>query len=288
MEIIQQLIINSLITGSIYALIALSFNLIYRTAKFFNLAHGVMATIGGYTTFFLSIKLGWSVSAGIFLGIIFAGFCGYLSEKIIFLPLRKKKASRMVPVVASLGIFTAIPAIVSILFSTEFQTLYNSSTEEKIYNILGGVITQTQIIIIFIAILVTAIIGIILKFTVFGKSIRAISDDEEVSKIIGIHTDKIIGRVFFFSSSIAGLAGILYGFDVGIEPTMGLRLILLGIVACIIGGINSITGSILGAFLIGFGENLGVWFLPGGWKDAIAYALLILFLIFKPNGIIKE
>ncbi len=129
---------------------------------------------------------------------------------------------------------------------------------------------------------------LLFKFTIFGKAIKAISDDEEVARIIGINTNKIIGYVFFIGSAIAGLSGILMGFDTGIEPTMGMSLLLKGVIASIIGGVGNIYGGVLGAFLLGFVENFGIWKISGEWKDAIAFAILILFLLFRPQGILKK
>lgn len=131
-------------------------------------------------------------------------------------------------------------------------------------------------------------IGLVFKFTLFGKAVKAVGDDEEVSKIVGINTSKIIGRVFFIGSAIAGLAGILVGYDTGIEPTMGLSLLLKGVIASIIGGIGNVYGGVLGAFLLGFIENFGIWKISGEWKDAIAFGVLIIFLLFRPQGILKK
>jgi branched-chain amino acid transport system permease protein len=131
-------------------------------------------------------------------------------------------------------------------------------------------------------------IGLIFRYTIFGKAVKAIGDDEEVSKIVGINTEKIIGWVFFIGSAIGGLAGILIGFDTGIEPTMGLSLLLKGVIACIIGGIGNVYGGVLGAFLLAFIENFGIWQISGEWKDAIAFIVLILFLLFRPRGILRK
>jgi len=132
------------------------------------------------------------------------------------------------------------------------------------------------------------VLGLVLKKTMFGKAVSAVADDEEVAKIVGINTNKIIGMVFFIGSMIAGLAGIFVGFDTGIEPTMGMSLLLKGVIASIIGGIGNIYGGVLGAFLLGFVENFGIWKISGEWKDAIAFGLLIIFLLFRPSGILKK
>ncbi len=288
MDIVPQLVMNSIIAGAVYTLIALGFNLIYGATRFFNLAHGVMAAIGGYAVFYFAKTLGWNLYLSIAIGIIIAGLIGYLMDKIVYRPLRKRKASNMVLLVASLGAFTAIQAIIAILFTSQFQTLSRNTGGQKIYEIAGGVITQTQLIILICGIAIMAGLALLLKYAMFGKAIRAISDDEEVAKIVGINTNKIIGYVFFMGSAIAGLAGILVGFDTGIEPTMGMGLLLKGVIASIIGGIGNIYGGVLGAFLLGFVENFGIWKISGEWKDAIAFGLLIIFLLFRPQGIIKK
>ncbi len=290
MDIIPQLILNSIIAGSIYALIALGFNLIYGATKFFNLSHGVMAAIGGYSVFYFAKTLGWNLPLSIVVGVgvLLAGLIGYALDKLVYLPLRKRKASKMVLLVASLGLFTAIQAIIAILFTSQFQTLSQNISGQRIYEIFGGVITQTQLTILISAIAITVGLILLLKYTMFGKAIKAVSDDEEVSKIVGINTNKIISYVFFIGSAIAGLGGILVGFDTGIEPTMGFALLLKGVIAAIIGGVGSIYGALIGAFLLGFVENFGIWQISGEWKDAIAFVLLILFLIFRPRGIMNK
>ncbi len=288
MDIVPQLILNSIIAGAIYSLIALGFNLIYGATKFFNLAHGVMAAIGGYAVFYFAKTLGWDLWLAVVIGILLAGLVGWALDRLVYLPLRKRKASTMVLLVASLGVFTALQAIIAILFSSQFQTLSRNIGGQKIYEIAGGIITQTQVVILASAIAIMVALALLFKYTMFGKAVKAVSDDEEVSKIVGINTNKIIGYVFFIGSAIAGLGGILVGFDTGIEPTMGLSLLLKGVIASIIGGIGSIYGAVLGAFLLGFAENFGIWKISGEWKDAIAFALLIIFLIFRPKGIIRR
>lgn len=284
MNILPQLVINSIIAGSIYSLIALGFNLTYGTAKFFNLAHGVLATIGGYVVFYLSNTFNIPIILSVVIGSLFAGISGYLIDKVLFRQLRKRKASGMVFLVASLGMMTALQAVIAIIFTSQFQVLQSAST--KVYEIFGGVITQVQLLILILAILIMLSLAILLKLTRFGKAIRAVSDNEDVAKIVGINTNNIISKVFFIGSTIAGLSGILVGFDTGLEPAMGMSLLLKGVIASIIGGIGNIYGGVLGAFLLGFVENFSIWKISGEWKDAISFGLLLIFLLFRPQGII--
>jgi branched-chain amino acid transport system permease protein len=288
MEVFVQLVINSLITGAIYVLIALSFNFIYGATKFFNLAHGSIAAVGGYAVFLLAHILGLSMALSVILGVIIAGLVGFGLEKIVYLPLRRKKATTLILLVASLGVMTVIQALIQIGFGSQFRTLSDITKLQPIYEIFNGVITQTQLILIATSIIVTIGLIIFVNKTLFGKAVKAISDDEEVAKIVGINTNKIIGIVFFIGSAVVGLAGILLGFDIGIEPFMALKFLLKGIIAAVVGGIGSLYGAVLGGLLLSFTENFGIWKISAEWKDTIAFLLLIIFLIFRPRGIMNK
>lgn len=287
-SIIPQLIVNSIIAGSIYSLVALGFNLIFGATKFFNLAHGVVVTIGGYAVFFLAKQLGLDPLLAIVIAVLFCGVVGWIMEKAVFRPMRDKKASGMIMLVASLGLLTAIQAVVAILFTSQFQTLSQNVGTTRIYEIGGGIITQVQLVILITALVIMGLLAFVIKKTKFGKAVQAIGDDIEVAKIVGINTNAVIAKVFFIGSAIAGIAGIAVGFDTGIEPVMGMNILLKGVIASIIGGVGSVSGGVFGAFLLGFVENFGIWKISGEWKDAIAFALLIIFLVFRPGGIFKK
>jgi len=288
MDIVIQLILNSIIAGAIYALVALGFNLIYGTVKFFDLGYGALTAVGAYGVFWMGKMLGLSPWLAIPFGILASGLVGFIVYRLVYVPLRRRQASSMVLLVASLGVFTMVQALVAILFTSQFQTLSTSIGTQPIYHIFGGVITQIQVIILVTGVVIMLGLGLVLKKTMFGKAIKAIGDNEEVAKIVGINTSKVIGGVFFIGSAIAGIAGLLQGYDTGIEPTMGLALLLKGVIASIIGGIGNVYGGVLGAFLLGFVENFGIWKISGEWKDAIAFGLLIIFLLFRPQGILGK
>jgi len=304
MDIVPQLIANSIIAAAIYALVAIGFNFIYGATKFFNLAHGVIAAIGGYGVYYFANELGWSLWVAIPLAITIAALVGWLLDLFIYKPLRARKASQMVLLVASLGAFTCLQAFLAIIFTSQFQTLSSNSGDVSTYDISApfhalfgsmgfdfsgtAIVTQVQLIMIVSVIVIMLALGIFLKKSLFGKAVEAISDDEAVAKIVGINTEKVVGRVFIIGSAIAGLAGILVGFDTGLEPTMSMSLLLKGVIASIIGGIGGVYGAVLGALLLGFVENFGIWQISGEWKDAIAFGLLIIFLLFKPEGILRR
>ncbi len=288
MDILPQLILNSIIAGAIYSMITLGFNLIFSTVKFFDLGYGALTAVGGYVVYYFSKMLGLNLILSVILGVLVAGLIGYLINRFVYSKLTNRKASGMVLLVASLGVLTALQAVIAILFTSQFQTLLPNSGTQRVYEIFGGVITEIQVIIFALGLIIMLGLVLLLNKTRFGKAVKAISDDEEVAKIVGINTKKVIGKVFFIGSGIAGLAGILVGFDTGIEPTMGLSLLLKGVIASIIGGIGNVYGGVLGAFFLGFVENFGIWKISGEWKDAIAFGVLILFLLFRPNGILRK
>lgn len=286
MGILPQLILNSIIAGAIYSMVALGFNLIYSTVKFFDLSYGVLTAVGGYAVFYLYKLNDWPLWAAVPVALVLAGLVAWLFNKLVYQRLRARRASTMVQLVASLGLFTAAQAVIAIIFSSQFQTL--SAGGSQVYRVWGGAITQVQLVILLASLAVMLGLALFLKYTRSGRAIRAVGDDEEVARVVGINTNKIISIVFLLAGAIGGLAGVLVGFDTGIEPTMGMNLLLKGVIASIVGGIGNVYGGVLGAFILGTVENFGIWQISGEWKDAIAFGLLIIFLIFRPQGLLKK
>ncbi|MFA6376587.1 MAG: branched-chain amino acid ABC transporter permease [Candidatus Paceibacterota bacterium] len=282
------IIINSIIASAIYGWIALGFNLIYGVTKFFNLAHGAMVVISGYAFLWFSRMPDADLFYSVFASVAIAGFIGWLVDRFIYCPLRKKKASNMVFLVSSLGVLVAIQSLAAIVFTNQFRLLGLDMEILPTIQIYDYRITEIQLVIITTMLLIAFGLGIFLRHTLFGKAVRAINDDEEVAKMVGIDTERIIGQVFFVGSAIAGLAGILIGFDTGIDPAMGMGLLFKGVVASVIGGVGNVYGGVVGAFMLGFIENFGIWKLSSEWKDAIAFMVLIIIMIFRPQGIFNK
>lgn len=293
MDILPQLVANGIIAGALYALLALGFNLIYGAAKFFDFSYGAVAIAGAYAAFFFSHTLGLPLLAGAAFGIVFSAILAMLLNVFIYHPLRKRRATTMVLLVASLGAFTLIQAVIAMLFTSQFRALLESEVGTReifgVYPATGGAtVTDVHILIITLAFIVAALLSALLAKTTFGKSVRAVSDDAEVAMFVGINTEKIIALVFLLGGAIAGLAGVLSALDTGMEPTRGFSLLLKGVIAAIIGGFGDVRGGLLGGFLLGLAENLGIWAISAGWKDAIAFAILIFFLLFRPYGIMNK
>lgn len=287
-SIVFQLLMNGFIAGSIYALIALSYNLIYKATKFSNLAHGGMLMVGSYVALCLTKNQLTNIWIASLIGMISAGFGGFSLEKTIFLPLRRNGTSKIVLFIASLGALMMIQAIIAAFFSNQSWNLLPVETNPATYRILGGIINQTQVLTMLIDIVSILMLTMLFKLTQFGKIVKAISDDEDVAKAIGINTEKYLGSVFFVASAVAGLAGILISLDAGMGPTMGFGYLFKGIIAAIIGGVNNFIGPVIGAMFLGFVENIGIWKLQGEWKDSIAFLVLILYLLLRRVRTIKK
>ncbi len=288
MELFEQLLVNSFISAGTYVLITLGFNLIYGTTKFVNMAHGAIAASGAYIVFSFARVSGVPVTLSVILGIAGAGLLGWMCDRLIFSVLRKKHASDKVLFVASLGIFIILQSLFAMLFGVEFNALLPSSQSIPTYQLGNASITLTQIIIILAAAIAYFGLLLLLNYTLFGKAVKAIQDDEEVARVLGINTDRIVGWIFFLGSAIAGIGGILVGFDIGIYPAASLNMLVEGAASSIIGGIGVLGGGVVGSFILGFAENFGIWKITSEWKPAITFVILMLFLIFKPHGIFKK
>jgi len=280
---IQQLIFNGIIAGSIYALIAIGFTIIYRTVKFFHFAHGVVYTAGAYFAYTLIIFLHLNFILSFFLSIVLAAILGIAIDRFVYHPLRKQNASNLIFLLASFGVFIFLQNLIQLIYGAQILTIRTGPVKEG-HHFLGAVITDIQILILMVSIILMILLWLFIQKTKLGKAMRAVSDDPIAANIVGINPEKIILTSFAIGSALAGAAGILISFETNIEPSMGFSALLKGIIASIIGGIGSIPGAVLGGFFLGLAENLGIWKISAGWKDCIAFVILIIFLLIRPWG----
>lgn len=282
---INQLCLNGIISGSIYALMAMGFCIIYRTVRFFHFAHGVIYAVGAYIGYSLTINLGFNPIIAFYLASVGAGVVGIVTDRLVYLPLRQLKAANLVYLIASFGIFIFLQNLLQLLYGAQILSIRTGPVIEG-HQILGAVITNTQILILVISSVIMIGLWLFIQRTNLGKATRAVADDPLGASVVGIYPEKIIIAAFAIGSALAGAAGVLISYETNVEPTMGMNAVLKGIIASIIGGIGSIPGAVLGGYFLGLAENLGIWKIQAGWKDCIAFAILIIFLLLKPEGII--
>jgi len=274
----------SIILGYVLLLIVgLSFSIIYHTTKFFHFAHAMTLTFAAYFTFLFSIQLKFSMAVSIPLAILCATTVGMLSEITIYKPLRKRNASHTILTLASLGLYTVLQNIISIIWSDDPRSI--RAGEIKVgHEFLGAYITDIRIITIVTCLVLFVACVLFIKYNRIGRNIRAVASNPELSNIVGISSDKVILWAFGIGSALVAVVGILIAFDTDMRPTMGFRWLLYGVAAMIIGGVGSNWGLVGGALLLATAQHLTTYYIGSQWMDAVAYMFLILFLIIRPLG----
>lgn len=286
LEYLAQQTINSIQSGSIYALIALGYSMVYGVLIMINFAHGDLFMLGA---FFCVILIGAVGGASLpfvlvlLLTMLVIGALGALIEFLAYRPLRG--APRVSAIITALGCGLVIEnlTLVKFPYSPRMPTLFTSTTYE-----LGGVtITSLQIMIIGISAILMVGLDFLIRRTSYGMAIRAISFDAKSVPLMGIPVNRIISFTFFIGAALGGAAGLLYGTAYPVlTPTMGVLVGWKAFVAAVIGGIGSIRGAVLGGFILGAVEVFSVAFLASTYRDLVCYSLLLVILIFLPNGLL--
>ena len=228
-----------------------------------------------------SLYLSWAVSC------LMAGAVGLALYRGLYMYMRQRARSPLIMLVASLGILLAITAFTTIVFRSAPRPLPEAFGSEP-WSIGKAYVKGFNVFTVGVALLGFAALLLLIKKTSFGKAVRAIGDDEEMARVVGINTTAVIAVVFFIGAVYAALAGVLSGHDTAIQPRMGLLLLLKGWIASVVGGIGNLYGAIVGGFALGLVEQFGIWDLAGEWKDSISFVLLILFLAFWPKGLLAR
>ena len=281
--VLEQLILNGIIAGGIYALIAIGFSMTYGLLRFLNLAHGSLYVVGAYLAY-LFFSLGMPIVAAFILAVIGGAIVGVAMNYSVYKPLRRRKSNSLIMLLASLGIFIFVENLIIALFGAEVKTIRTGPIIQGM-DFFGAIITQTQVIIILVAFVTLLIVEVFLQKTKAGKAMRATADNKSVAQVIGINVERITTYTFALASALAASAGVLIAIEQNLEPTMGLNVIIKGFTASVVGGLGNVRGAVAGAFLLGLVENIGIWFLPSGYKDAIAFVVLVAFLLFRSQGL---
>jgi len=280
---------NGLSLGSIYALIALGYTMVYGVLRLINFAHGDVYMVGAYTGYYLSRKLKGdepSLLAAllVMLGAMLAcALLGVIIERFAYRPVRR--ASRLSLLITAIGVSLFLENAAQLLFGADPK--FFPSLAPRTDFILGGVrITSEQLTVIGVSVLLMLALRFFILKTRTGKAMRAVSFNQDAAKLMGISTDRIIAITFALGSALAAAAGVLIGMQIPkIDPLMGILYGLKAFVAAVLGGIGNIPGAVVGGLLIGNSEVMVVGYLSSTYRDAIAFAILILVLLLRPQGI---
>lgn len=289
--------VNGFITGAVYALVALGFSLIYRTSKIFHIAHAAVFTAGAYFLYLFHHQLQLGLLFSILLGVLCAAGLGVSMETMVYQPLYKEEASSSVMLISSIGVMIIVVNTIAMIWGNETKIIISGiSRTLKFPNPFAGpesvfkeiIVTHPQIYQSCISLLIIILVLAVLKFTKFGKKVNAICDNYRLVEIFGISLVKYRAVIFFIGSALAGLGSILVAVDVGMDPYVGMPILLIAAVAVIVGGVEHFGGAVLGGFLLGFAKALAVWKMSAKWENMMVFLLLILFLLFRPVGILSR
>lgn len=292
-----QHMINGLTLGGIYALIALGYTMVYGILKFINFAHGDVLMAGAYIGLFVFDFLRGDSPLGIwwFFAFLIAMLCsmlfcaalGMFIEAVAYKPLRR--ATRLAPLLSAIGVSFILSNLAAWLFGTNSRKLAYPFDNSPI--VIGSVsMTPHQILILAASALMMIVLKLFVDRTRMGKAMRATSLDQDTARLMGINPDHVISLTFAIGSALAACGGMLIALDFKVYATMGTMVGLKAFVAAVVGGIGNISGAMLGGLLLGVLETFGVAILgiPQGYKDAIAFGMLILILLLKPEGLLGK
>jgi len=295
-EFIQQLF-NGLSLGSIYALIALGYTMIYGILRFINFAHGDVFMVGAFSGYYLAILFGFSSTSGaasIFLAIVIllcsmviCAVLGFTIEKLAYKPLRAMP--KLTILITAIGVSLFLEYTGQLVFGADPKPFPSLLENTPVLNLGGAVIYSNPIAVLITALVLMLILRFIVKNTKLGTAMRAVSFNMTAASLMGININAVISFTFIVGSALAAAAGILFGLNYPkIDPLIGILYGLKAFVAAVLGGIGNILGAALGGMIIGLVETFVSGYISSTYRDAIAFAILILILMFKPTGLLGK
>lgn len=294
-------LVDSLLRAAQLSLLAVGLTLVYSLLRFPNFAHVEFAVVGAYIALLMVAVTGMPILPAAVVALLLTGCVGWLVDRVIFLRLRSTTPILMM--IASFGLGLALRETVRAIAGSSART-YPTGLQTP-YEVFGVFITPIQITILVVAAVMMLMFYLLLKLTQLGVAMRATADNPRLAEASGIYTERIIGVVWFIGAALAGLAGVLIALDTQLHPQLGFGIIIPVFCAAIMGGIGNPYGAALGALVIGFAENLGLFIdwsplaaplgydggalhIPTGYRDAIPFVLLIAVLLLRPQGILGE
>lgn len=278
-----QFIVNGLITGILYSLLAIGFALVYNTTRIFHIAAAGLYVFAAYMFWFFVAKAGLPIIPASIVAVVLTMLLSLLSEILIYRPLKNKKASLNVAMIASIGAMTVIINTIAMCFGNETKVIENAILQPlTIGNII---ITTPQKYQALVGIVVLVVFLIVLQRTNWGLRLRAISADETLFETLGYDTKKTRLMVFLASGAFIAIASCLTVYDVGLDPNMGMSILINAMVAMILGGVGKFSTCIAGGLTLGVLQSLTVYQFASNWQNAVTFLVLLILLFLRPQGI---
>lgn len=281
-QLIQQLI-NGISLGSVYALISLGYTMVYGIIKLINFAHGDIYMVGAYVGFFAITVAHLGIFLALIISMVVTGFLGVVVERLAYKPLRH--APRISVLITAIGV-SFLLEYGSMYFVSPTPRTFPRVFENAGLTIAGFTVNGQQLLIFAITVVLMVLLTYIVQYTKIGKAMRAVSFDTETAQLMGIDANRVISVTFGIGSALAAAGGVLVGvYYNSIDPLMGIMPGLKAFVAAVLGGIGIIPGAMAGGLILGVIEALVSGFISSTFRDAAAFAILILVLLFKPSGL---
>jgi branched-chain amino acid transport system permease protein len=294
MEYFIELLLGGLTRGSIYALIALGYTMVYGIVELINFAHGEIYMIGAFTALIVAsvLTLYGFDSASIlvlasFVAVIYSSAYGFTVEKIAYKPLRN--APRLSPLISAIGMSIFLQNYVLLAQTSDFLPFPALIPDFDFMNNYEHVFGSTELVIVLTTVIVMTFLTLFIKFTKVGRAMRATAQDKKMAMLVGINVNRIISVTFIIGSALAAIGGILIASHIGqINFYIGFIAGIKAFTAAVLGGIGSIPGAVLGGFILGWTESFATGYVSSDYEDVFAFALLVLILIFRPAGILGK
>lgn len=283
-------IINGLVLGGIYALIAVGYTMVYGIIQLINFAHGEIFMFGAYFAFFCVTTLNLSFWIALPISMILCGLMGVTIDLVAYRPLRN--APRLSALITAIGMSLILQNVARMIWRAEPRRFPTESRpqilSEKIPFILGVEISVLDLSIIVLAILLMIGLNRLIHLTKIGKAMRACAQNKVAANLMGIDVNFVIAVTFAIGSALGAVAGVMVGIRETIEPMMGYYKGVAAFAAAVLGGIGNVTGAMIGGVVLGIAEVLGAGYISSGYRVAISYAIMILVIIFRPSGILGK
>ncbi|MFC1488777.1 branched-chain amino acid ABC transporter permease [Thermodesulfobacteriota bacterium] len=292
MEYFLELFLGGLTRGSIYALIALGYTMVYGIIELINFAHGEIYMIGAFTALIIAsvlTMLGWNHIAILviasFVAVIYSSAYGYTAEKLAYQPLRN--APRLSALISAIGMSLFLQNYVLLAQTSDFLPFPSLIPDFAFWKPYAHIISSPEIVILITTTIVMILLTFLIKFTKIGKAMRATAQDREMAMLVGVDVDRIISATFIIGSATAALGGVLIASHVGqINFYVGFIAGIKAFVAAVLGGIGSIPGAVLGSLVLGWTESFFTGYVSSDYEDVFAFLFLVFILIFRPSGIL--
>ena len=287
-----ELFLGGLTRGSIYALIALGYTMVYGIIELINFAHGEIYMIGAFTALIVAgllTVMGWNSIAILVLAsiaaVVYSSAYGWTMEKIAYKPLRK--APRLSALISAIGMSLFLQNYVLLAQTSDFLPFPNLIPEFKFLEPVSDIVRSSEIVIYVTAAVVMGILTYIIKFTRMGKAMRATAQDRDMAQLVGVDVDRVISVTFIIGSATAALGGVLIASHIGqINFYIGFIAGIKAFVAAVLGGIGSMPGAVLGSLVLGWTESFFTGYISSDYEDVFAFVFLVFILIFRPAGIL--